>query len=108
MPTVTSNKLIEARRAVNLTQREAAIRLQCSSTSLWKYEQGETSPTVEFLFRAARVYGRNASWFLETEHRRSVDWHHVIGKLSSDDRQRVKEFIDYLKFRSTVRPREMV
>ncbi|MSW49325.1 MAG: helix-turn-helix domain-containing protein [Actinobacteria bacterium] len=48
--------LKEARRAVGLTQREAAARIGVSLGTVSRWEQGRVTPSGRYLDKAAEVY----------------------------------------------------
>lgn len=62
-----ASRLVEARKAKNLTQMEACEHLGLRRASLAMIETGRSAPQPDFLVRAARLYG------VSTDHILGVD-----------------------------------
>lgn len=69
---ILAERLIRARKAANLSYREAAQRLGLSHTAISRYEKGELTPSSEQLARLAKAYGIRMDFFLR-QHRVDPD-----------------------------------
>jgi Zn-dependent peptidase ImmA (M78 family)/DNA-binding XRE family transcriptional regulator len=70
--TMLAERLTRARKAANLSYREAAERLGLSHTAISRYEKGDLIPSSEQLARLAKVYGVRMDFFLR-QHRVAPD-----------------------------------
>lgn len=61
------------RKRVNLTQKQAAVKLRVAEKTLCKYENSPLSMPGDFIVRASRLYGCDAGYLLDlTEERNAV------------------------------------
>ena len=62
---VDPSKLIEARRSLGLTQKQAGKPAGLSKTAICQYETGARLPSVDAMLRLAAAYGKPLSWFMK-------------------------------------------
>ena len=59
-----ARRMERVRRDLKLSQQQLAERLGIGQSTVSKYLQGRRPPTVEALWRLARLSGRSMEWFL--------------------------------------------
>ncbi len=59
-----SERIKEARKALNMGQKEFAVKLEIIYQSVSKYERGEIKPTAELMTKLAETYKININWLL--------------------------------------------
>jgi len=65
------NKIVEARKKINLSQSELAKQVSISPQAVGKWERGESMPDITTLHRLAEIFGVDLNYFSEKFH--SVD-----------------------------------
>ena len=58
-------KLLEARRSLGLTQKQAGERAGMSRTIISQYEIGDRIPSTNAMLKLATAYGKPLSWFMK-------------------------------------------
>lgn len=61
------SKLKKARKDTGFTQREVAIELKISKSTIASYETGRTQPDIEMLGTLVDFYGVSADWLIGTK-----------------------------------------
>lgn len=61
------SKLKKARQDTGFTQREVAIELKISKSTIASYETGRTQPDIEMLGTLVDFYGVSANWLIGTK-----------------------------------------
>ena len=67
MENVFSERLLQARRDRNLSQRAAAALIGIQAASLSSYESGRNSPNLEIASKIAAAYGCSLDWLCGIE-----------------------------------------
>ena len=103
---ITLTRLLELRKAKNLTQQRLAIELGIDQASLSSYERGKYLPTVEVLVKLAEHFGVSTDYLLGLTDIRIPQTNaqdetvtHVVSLYSSlpnDARERVIGYIEGL------------
>ena len=101
------DRLRVAREYVGMKQEEVARYLGIPRTALSNIEAGQRKVDALELARLAKLYQRPASWFTEQDTATDSEWPaevaHVAraaATLSSQDRQELARFADFLKSRA--------
>ncbi len=58
-------RLLELRKAENLTQEEMGRRLSLSTQGYRNYESGDREPSAKVIFKVAKVFSVDASWLYD-------------------------------------------
>lgn len=69
---MSTNNLASERKRMNLTQKEAAEKLDVSVRTLGKYEADPLIMPGDFIVRASHLFGCSASYLLGMTSERSV------------------------------------
>ena len=69
---MSTNNLASERKRINLTQKEAAAKLDVSVRTLGKYEADPLVMPGDFIVRASKFFGCSASYLLGMTPERSV------------------------------------
>ena len=62
---VDRRKLVEARLNLGLTQQQAGMLAELSSTVISHYETGDRVPSPESMLKLAAAYGKPLAWFMK-------------------------------------------
>jgi transcriptional regulator with XRE-family HTH domain len=57
------NKIVEARRKLNISQAQLADKLFFSAQAVGKWERGESMPDITTLIRLAEILGVDLNYF---------------------------------------------
>ena len=60
------NKIVEARKKINLSQAELAQQISISPQAVGKWERGESMPDISTLNRLAKIFGVDLNYFSES------------------------------------------
>lgn len=106
-----TERLIQARKDKNMTQKELAETLEISPTRLNYWEKGKAEPDVHYIFKLCDALGVSGDWLLgisdekkpvadkgnELERLRDL----VIKKVMSLDENLLKGVLEYAEFLSS-------
>lgn len=62
-----AERLTYSREHSGLSQSQAAVKLGISRSTLWRWEKGETEPTIAELKAMAEIYRCSECWLLNGE-----------------------------------------
>lgn len=97
-------KLKEAREYIGMKQDEVALHLDIPRTAVSESENGKRSISAIELKKLARLYQRDAAWFTGDElSEASSDVAYIARtakELSSNDRQELQRFAEFLSAKS--------
>lgn len=62
-PKSVGNKIVEARKKINLSQAELAKQVSISAQAVGKWERGESMPDISTLNRLAEIFGVDLNYF---------------------------------------------
>lgn len=67
------NKIVDARKKINLSQAELAQKVSISPQAVGKWERGESMPDITTLNRLAEIFGVDLNYFSENFHSGEVE-----------------------------------
>jgi uncharacterized protein YjbI with pentapeptide repeats len=71
------NKIAEARKKINISQAQLALRLSISSQAVGKWERGESMPDITTFNRLAEILGVDLNYFSESFQSAATDMAHI-------------------------------
>jgi transcriptional regulator with XRE-family HTH domain len=101
MKTTFASRLKQLRTERDLTREEFAGIFGISRTTIWRYENEENTPPIDFVMRVSAAFNVSADWLAgrtdvrEISHLLENELLDVFKDMSAEERERV---VDFAKF----------
>lgn len=103
------NEIIGAEPNKVISQRELALLLGCSNSTVARWLRGESTLNIETAAKICNILGLDKNEFLDYGDLFSdVLESNIFSKLSDENKQKVYEYIDYLLFLQSKETKENV